>query len=271
MLPFQQPVQQRGAGLAVAAKGRQAPFDDVSGAGKVGECALKFGRLAVGRCRRVAIVFNEIEQGLPGLGFRCVRRLHQRAHQIAVPLRIDRQFMIEIPGSKTAALGIVFELDFASLQRIAVRPAQDRQQHAGVAAVGKRIPVDIEETRVQRLRSPFQDVEPPRIVGVPDTHVIGYEIEDQAEVVRLERIGEPREGFIASELGIESFMIDDVIAMRAAGPCFQKGRGVDMRNAEALEIRRDGRRIVKAEILGQLDAVSRDRYRRRHQLSPIAA
>ena len=104
-----------------------------------------------------------------------------------------------------------------------------------------------------------------------DAHVIGNEIKDQAKIVLLERVGEARESFIAAQVGIEPLVIDDVVAMRAAGPRFQERRGVEMGDAEPLEIGRKRGRIVEAEILGQLDPISRNGNGRRHQPSPIAA
>ena len=50
-------------------------------------------------------------------------------------LRIDRQLVVEIPDREAAALGIVFEFELAGLQRVAIGLSEDRQQHAGMAAV----------------------------------------------------------------------------------------------------------------------------------------
>jgi hypothetical protein len=47
-------------------------------------------------------------------------------------------------------------------------------------------------------------------------HVVRDEIEDQSEVAGLERSAEFLKTFFAAEFGIESGVIDDVVAMRAA-------------------------------------------------------
>ena len=43
---------------------------------------------------------------------------------------------------------------------------------------------------MRRGRAPFQHVEPPRIVGEMHPDMVGNEIEDQAEVVRLQRLAQ---------------------------------------------------------------------------------
>ena len=63
--------------------------------------------------------------------------LDDRAQDLAVALRRDRQPVLEIPGRKTAFGGIVAQLDLAVLQRLAIGRAEDRQQHAAARAVGQ--------------------------------------------------------------------------------------------------------------------------------------
>src|SRR5260370_36114854 len=72
------------------------------------------------------------------------------AQNLAVAPRRDRQAMLEIPGRKTAFVGIITKFDLALFQRFAVGRADDRQQHAGPLAVRQDVPVDVERYRVWR-------------------------------------------------------------------------------------------------------------------------
>ena len=56
---------------------------------------------------------------------------------------------------------------------------------------------------IGRLLAPFEHVEPPRIVGEVDAHVVGHEVEDQADAGLAQRRGEPGETGLAAEFGIE--------------------------------------------------------------------
>ena len=103
--------------------------------------------------------------------------------------------------------------------------------------------------------APFEHVEPPRIVGAADAHVVGHEIEDLAETVFGEGRDHPVEIGLVAEFGVEWPMVDDVVAVGAAGPRLQIGRGVDVADPEPREIRGEPRRIRKAKPLVKLQTV----------------
>ena len=94
---------------------------------------------------------------------------------------------------------------------------------------------------MRRGRSPFQHVEPPGIVGEVHADMVGHEIEDQAEIVLPQRLAETREAGFAAELRIELGVIDDVIAVRAALARLHERRGVEMGDAERLQVGHDCR------------------------------
>src|SRR6266480_5435378 len=58
-----------------------------------------------------------------------------RAQNLAVTLRRNRQPVLEIPGRKVAFAGIVAKFNLALFQRLPIGRADDRQQHAGPGAV----------------------------------------------------------------------------------------------------------------------------------------
>ena len=58
--------------------------------------------------------------------------------------------------------------------------------------------------------------------------MVGHEIEDQAEVVRLQRPAQSLEASLAAEFRIDAGVIDDVIAMGAALPRLHERRRIEM-------------------------------------------
>jgi hypothetical protein len=71
------------------------------------------------------------------------------AQNLAIALRVDRQLVLEIPGREGPVRRIVFELDLATLQCLAIGASEDRQQHAGMAPMRQGVPVDVERPRVR--------------------------------------------------------------------------------------------------------------------------
>ena len=53
--------------------------------------------------------------------------------------------------------------------------------------------------------------------------MVGHEIEDQAEIVLLQRSAQPLKAGLAAELRIELGVIDDVVAMGEPLRAFMKG------------------------------------------------
>src|SRR5277367_2633782 len=95
--------------------------------------------------------------------------------------------------------------------------------------------------------------------------MVRNEIEDQAEVVLLQRLAQSFKAGLAAELRIELGMVDDVVAMGAALPRLQEWRGVDMADAETFQIGDDRRGGVEIEIRRELQAVGRDGNAGQHQ------
>src|SRR5262245_20668342 len=97
--------------------------------------------------------------------------------------------MLVVPDGEAALPRIISKFDFARFQRLAVGASENGDQDAAARTPGQRLPVDIERSSVRRLRSPFQDVEPPGVVGVVNAHMVGYEIENEPDIRGGERVG----------------------------------------------------------------------------------
>ena len=101
---------------------------------------------------------------------------------------------------------------------------------------------------MRRRGSPFQHVEPPRIVGKMHADMVGHEIEDQPEIMPFQRRTQPFKTGLAAKLGIELGVIDDVVTMRAALARLHEGRGIEMRDPQRPQIRDHGGGGVEIEI-----------------------
>ena len=96
--------------------------------------------------------------------------------------------------------------------------------------------------------------------GSDDRHVVGHDVEHDAEPGLPAGRDQPVEGLLAAELGVERAVVDDVVAVLAAGRGLQVGRAVQVRHPEVGEVRHDRGRVVEAEVGGELHAVGADRH-----------
>ena len=85
-----------------------------------------------------------------------------------------------------------------------------------------------------------------------DPHMVGYEIEHLSETVVAERRRHLTEGHLIAELRVQLAMVDDVVAMRAAGTRFQVRRGVNVTDAQSRQVGSEGCGILETEPLVKL-------------------
>ena len=64
--------------------------------------------------------------------------------------------------------------------------------------------------------TPFQHVEPPRIIRKMHADMVRHEIQDQPEIVLPQHGAQPFEAGLAAKLRVELGVVGDVITMRAA-------------------------------------------------------
>jgi hypothetical protein len=144
----------------------------------------------------------------------------QRQHGIEdarVGARIERQAMFVIMDREGAERALELQLELAALEHGSVGLRQHRHQHLVGERRIHRIPVDVEIVRVDGGLPALEDIHPPRIVGSHDTNVIRHDIEDMAHGVRTQLRHQQLEILAAADFRIEGVVIDDVIAMGAAG------------------------------------------------------
>ena len=81
------------------------------------------------------------------------------------------------PDREAAFLLVEFEDELPRLELDAVLVAEQRHEQLVVEVAAVRVPVDVEPSGMSRIRAPFQHVEPERIVGAADAHMVRHEIE----------------------------------------------------------------------------------------------
>src|SRR5258708_32490369 len=136
--------------------------------------------------------------------------------------------MREIPGTEAPRLGSEAALGLAVFEDDAVLAAEDRQRHTPLQIEPYGLPIDVEIFGERRALAPFENVEPPGIVGAADGHVVGDEVEDEAHIVAMQRIDECSEIFLAAKLGIKSVMVSYVVTVGRAWARLHDRRSVDM-------------------------------------------
>src|SRR6202043_106333 len=80
---------------------------------------------------------------------------------------------------------------------------------------------------------------------------------------------QPRKTGFAAKLRVEPGVVGDVVAVRAALARLHEGGGVEMRDAERLQIGHDLGGLLEVEIRGQLQAIGGDRNGGRHDQPPL--
>src|SRR5262249_11870611 len=73
----------------------------------------------------------------------------------------------------------------------------------------------------------------------------------------------------AAEFGIKRIVVDYIIAMRTARPCFEKWRSIKVTDAEFLEIGRQRGRLVEPELRRKLETVRGERDGGRRHPAPM--
>jgi hypothetical protein len=152
-------------------------------------------------------------------------------------------------------LGTRLQYKIAAPQNFTVGTAEKGNEH--FTGRCRRVEINVKEIGETAVLSVFQQVQPKRIVFAADRHVIGHDIDDEAEARSVQRIYQRGQTFFAAEFGIDVAEIDDVIAVHRASPRRQDRRGIDMGNAEVAQISGDGCAVLKGEVLVKLQTVCR--------------
>ena len=201
--------------------------------------------------------FETLPQGLPFPGrFWVQPGMGAAVHQQRQVARVDGEAVVIVGQHHRVAFGPPGQLELALLQHQAVLVFQHRLQHTptvlGIAGLG---PVDVEMVGVARGRPVFEHLAPQGIVGLQHAHVVGHDVHQQLQVMPVERGAEILEIGLGADLRVDLARVDHVVAMRAAGPGLQEGRGIHMADAQALEVGQQGLGLLEAQAGVQLQPV----------------
>ena len=75
--------------------------------------------------------------------------------------------------------------------------------------------------------------------------MIGHDVEDDAHVAGAELGGDPTQGRLVAEVGVEARVVGDVVAMRAVAAGHQRGRQVGLGDAERVQVADHARTSAK--------------------------
>ncbi len=182
--------------------------------------------------------------------------------------------MLVVVHGEGAGAGVEAQHQAAGGELHAVVVAQDRQQHAVGEVLRGRAPVDVEEVRERGGGAVLQHVLPPCVVGGEHAHVVGHDVHHDRHAVLAQLRHEVGELGLRADLGVERLVVDDVVAVRAAGARAQERRAVDVAHAEAREVGHERGRVAEGELAVQLQAVGGERDARlleaRRALAPGA-
>ena len=128
-----------------------------------------------------------------------------------------RKAVIVVPGAETPFGRFEAQHDLAALQYRAVLLAEHRQQYPAFQIFAQWVPIDVEIRRIGRKFAPFENIEPPGIVGAAHCHMVRHDIEDEPHPLRLNGGGERSKFALRAGLRVQPVVIDDVIAVGRAG------------------------------------------------------
>ena len=113
--------------------------------------------------------------------------LQPGAEHVLVGARVQGEAVVVVADGEGPAL--VLELQLTPVQHHAVLVAEDREQDLVPQLGLHRVPLDVEEVRVERGRAVLQHVLPERVAR-GDAHVVGHRVEHQLQPVAPERVGQ---------------------------------------------------------------------------------
>src|SRR4029450_6125734 len=104
-----------------------------------------------------------------------------------------------------------------------------------------------------------------------DPHVVGDEVDQEAQAVAAEDLREAAEGCLAAELTTDAIVIGDVIPVRALRAGLEERRRIAVRDPKGCQIGDERRGIVEGEWGAELQTISGQRDagtgRRSHRVS----
>ena len=151
------------------------------------------------------------------------------------------------------------DLDVLGFQFGAILVAQNRQKKLVAHRRLERLPIDVEVFGVLRGVAVLQHVLPPDGV-VTHPHVVGDDVQQKTQTLPLQLRREIFKAFGSAKLGVETIVTRHVVTVHAARAGFKNGRGVEVADAQLLQVAHNGLGAGKSKIFVHLHPVGRDRH-----------
>ena len=149
-------------------------------------------------------------------------------------------------------------LDVFPLKFGAILITQDGQKKLIAQGGFEWLPVNVKIFGISRGVAILQNVLPPDGV-VPNPHVVGNDVEKQAQALAVQLRRKVGKTFLSAELGIEPVVPGQVIPVHTAGPGLEDGRRVEVSDAELFKVADNVLRVGEREAFVHLHPISRDR------------
>ena len=192
------------------------------------------------------LVVNAVEVGFK-LGGGCTQ-------DEGVGLRPNREAMVMVAEPEGA--GFALEEDLAGLKDFAVKVFKDWKEQSPFKGALDGVPVNVEEARPLRLRAVFEDVKQVRVRG-GEAHMIGNDVKDAGHPATFQQSGQAVEGKDVANFGVDACVVDDVVAVSAAGSRGEEGGEVEVGDAERGEVVNNRDDVFKTEGVMELEAIGR--------------
>ncbi len=119
---------------------------------------------------------------------------------------------------------MVVVAQFAELHLQVVQRIGGVREHRDPQPLVAEVPVDVQSRRVFGVAAVPENVPPPRVhVGNTDAHVVGDDVEDQAEAVGAQRCVEGGKALDTTSFLVNAGEVNGVVAVRRPGGGRQQG------------------------------------------------
>jgi len=102
---------------------------------------------------------------------------------------------------------------------------------------------------------------PPGVGTVADAHVVWHRVEDEPHAGPVQFGHQSAEILLRAQLRVDGIVVNDVVAVDAAGARSQDRRSVAMGHAQRLQVGNQAARMLEAEVTMKLKAISGKRPR----------
>ena len=155
--------------------------------------------------------------------------------------------------------GVHDQPDQPLLQGLVEGPVQERCHDPSTDQ--RMVPVDVEVAGEGAAPARHQHVPPPAVAPVGDRHVVGDDVEEDAEAPVAGGVDQGAEAALAPQVVGDAGGVDHVVPVRRTLGGLEDGRAVEVADPEAGQVVEAGGELLEAEARTELDPVGRSHRR----------